>query len=80
MLREEIFAVLSRHVTVDPNNVQISVDRGIHVSTLAVDIDIPNPLRRGPPRSCFLNRRAAHSHREIRAMARVVELHEEMGE
>ena len=45
VLREEIFAVLSRHVTVDPNNVQISVDRGIHVSTLAVDIEIPNARR-----------------------------------
>ncbi len=45
VLREEIIAVLSRHVTVDPNNVQISVDRGIHVSTLAVDIEIPNARR-----------------------------------
>ena len=45
VLREEIFAVLRRHVTVDPNNVQISVDRGIHVSMLAVDIEIPNARR-----------------------------------
>jgi cell division topological specificity factor len=45
VLREEILEVLSRHVTVDPNNVQISVDRGIHVSTLAVDIEIPNARR-----------------------------------
>jgi cell division topological specificity factor len=45
VLREEIIAVLSRYVTVDRNNVQISVDRGIHVSTLAVDIEIPNARR-----------------------------------
>jgi len=42
VLREEILEVLSRHVTVDPDKVQISVDRGAHVSTLAVDIEIPN--------------------------------------
>jgi cell division topological specificity factor len=42
VLREEILEVLSRHVTVDPDKVQIAVDRGAHVSTLAVDIEIPN--------------------------------------
>jgi cell division topological specificity factor len=42
VLREEILEVLSRHVTVDSDKVQITVDRGAHVSTLAVDIEIPN--------------------------------------
>ena len=42
VLRQEILEVLSRHVTVDSGKVQISVDRGTHVSALAVDIEIPN--------------------------------------
>jgi cell division topological specificity factor len=41
-LREEILAVVARHVTIDPDKVQISVDRGTKASILAVDIEIPN--------------------------------------
>jgi cell division topological specificity factor len=44
VLREEILEVLSRYVTVDSDKVQITVDRGAHVSALAVDIAIPNTL------------------------------------
>jgi cell division topological specificity factor len=51
VLREEILEVLSRHVTVDPDKVQISVDRGTHVSTLAVDIEIPNAPNRARARA-----------------------------
>jgi cell division topological specificity factor len=43
VLRQEIIAVVSRHVTIDPERVQVSVDRGREHSTLAVDIEIPNP-------------------------------------
>ena len=43
ILRQEIVAVVSRHVTVDPDKIQVSVDRGREHSTLAVDIEIPNP-------------------------------------
>jgi cell division topological specificity factor len=45
ILRQEILAVVSRHVSVDPDRVQVSVDRGADVSTLAVDIEIPNRPR-----------------------------------
>ena len=45
VLREEILAVVGRHVTIDPDKVQISVDRGAKFSTLAVDIEIPNNTR-----------------------------------
>ena len=46
VLREEILAVVSRHVTVDPDKVHVSVDRGEGFSTLAVDIQIPQGERR----------------------------------
>ena len=42
ILREEILALVSRHVSFDPDKVQIRVDRSKSVSTLAVDIEIPN--------------------------------------
>jgi cell division topological specificity factor len=41
-LREEILAVVSRHMTVDPDKVQVRMDRGKNVSTLEVDIELPN--------------------------------------
>jgi cell division topological specificity factor len=42
VLREEILAVIGRHVSFEPEKVQIKMDRGKSVSTLAVDIEIPN--------------------------------------
>ncbi len=42
ILREEILAVISRHVAFEPDKVQIKMDRGRSVSTLEVDIEIPN--------------------------------------
>ena len=42
LLREEILAVISRHVSFEPDKVQIKMDRGKSVSTLEVDIEIPN--------------------------------------
>jgi cell division topological specificity factor len=46
ILREEILNVLGKHVTLDPDKVVIRMDRGKSVSTLEVDIEIPN--RFGP--------------------------------
>jgi cell division topological specificity factor len=42
LLREEILAVVSRHVTLDPDKVVVRMDRGESVSTLEVDIEVPN--------------------------------------
>ncbi|WJR79114.1 cell division topological specificity factor MinE [Bradyrhizobium sp. NP1] len=41
-LREEILAAVSRHVALDPDKVIVRLDRGEHVSTLEVDIEVPN--------------------------------------
>jgi len=40
-LREEILAVIARHVNVDPDKVKVEADRNDTVSTLKVDIEIP---------------------------------------
>ena len=42
ILREEILAVVSRHVTLDQDKVMVKMDRGESVSTLEVDIELPN--------------------------------------
>jgi cell division topological specificity factor len=44
ILREEILTVIGKHVTLDPDKVQIKMDRGKCVSTLEVDIEIPNRM------------------------------------
>ena len=43
-LREEILAVVSRHVALDPEKVIVRMDRGRTVSTLEVDIELPNGI------------------------------------
>jgi cell division topological specificity factor len=42
-LREEIMAVIAKHMALDQEKVQIKMDRGASVSTLEVDIEIPTP-------------------------------------
>ncbi len=42
VLREEILRIVERYVVVDPETVQVKVNRGNTVSTLAVGIRIPN--------------------------------------
>lgn len=46
LLREEILAVVSRHVMLDPEKVIVRMDRGKNVSTLEVDIELPNGFER----------------------------------
>jgi cell division topological specificity factor len=41
-LREEILAVVSKHIQLDPDKVMVKLERGKAVSTLEVDIEVPN--------------------------------------
>ncbi len=43
ILREEILSAIAKHVTVEGDSVQVRMDRGATVSTLAIDVEIPNP-------------------------------------
>lgn len=40
-LRDEILAVIAKHVQIDNEKVSVKMERGAKVSTLAVDIEIP---------------------------------------
>jgi cell division topological specificity factor len=44
ILREEILATIARHVSVDPDNVHIQMDRGATVSILEIDVAIPHSI------------------------------------
>jgi cell division topological specificity factor len=42
VLREEIMALIARHVHVSQDDVHVNMDRGETMSTLEIDIQIPN--------------------------------------
>ena len=44
LLRSEILAVVSRHVEFDPEKLHIRMERGSQVSTLEIDIEVPNSV------------------------------------
>jgi cell division topological specificity factor len=44
VLQEEILAVIARHVPIDSDSVVVKLDRGHTVSTLAIDIELPQIL------------------------------------
>lgn len=41
VLREEILAVIARHVQIDSDRVHVKMDRDEHVSILEIDVEIP---------------------------------------
>jgi cell division topological specificity factor len=42
LLRSEILAVVSRHVALDPDRITVRMERGSDVSTLEIDVEVPN--------------------------------------
>ena len=42
ILQEEILAVIAKHIAIDREKVQVKLDRGGKVSTLEIDIEMPN--------------------------------------
>jgi cell division topological specificity factor len=42
ILRDEIMAVVAKHISLEADKIQVRMERGEPVSTLAVDIEIPN--------------------------------------
>ncbi|CAN7641735.1 cell division topological specificity factor MinE [Agrobacterium genomosp. 3] len=41
VLREEILAVIAKHVQIDSDRVHVKMDRDEHVSILEIDVEIP---------------------------------------
>jgi cell division topological specificity factor len=44
VLREEILAVIAKHMPVSLDKVQVRMERGDNVSTLEVEVEIPNEV------------------------------------
>ena len=42
LLREEVLAVVAKHVAIEPDKVQVKIERGKGVSLLEIDIEIPS--------------------------------------
>ena len=49
VLREEILAGIAKHVRMDPEKVQVKMERGDVVSTLEVEVEIPLNTRLAAP-------------------------------
>jgi cell division topological specificity factor len=50
LLREEIVAVIKKHIKVDSDKVNIKLERGEDVSTLEIDVEMPATLPLVRPR------------------------------
>ena len=61
VLQQEILAVIARHIPIDQDKVIVKLDRGAQVSTLEIDIEMPEPVLAGagPVRAGQARRRAA---------------------
>ena len=42
-LQQELVAVVARYVAIDPGKVNVNLDRGGDMSTLAIEIELPAP-------------------------------------
>ncbi len=42
VLQQEILAVIAKHLPIDRDKVIVKLDRGDHVSTLEIDIEMPD--------------------------------------
>ena len=41
MLREEILAVIAKHVTLDSEKMKVTIERGEGIATLEVEVELP---------------------------------------
>src|SRR5690348_2544147 len=80
VLQQEILAVIARHIPIDRDRVVVKLDRGQQVSTLEIDIEMPDaaladarverPSPASPPSSGSPSRRPGRSARPRSSAAR----------
>jgi len=64
ILREEILAVVGKHVKIDPDAVEVRLDRGKDISTLEIEVEVPFvgvAARQSPPAHA---KPAQHQHKK----------------
>ena len=47
VLQEEILKVIAKHVAIDRDKVRVNLERGESVSTLAIDVEMPDEVAGG---------------------------------
>jgi len=47
LLQQEILAVIAKHIAIDQDKVVVKLDRGDQVSTLEIDIEMPEQVLTG---------------------------------
>ena len=57
VLKQEILEVIARHIPIDRDRVMVKLDRGTQVSTLEIDIEMPEAALAGAPASPPARRR-----------------------
>ena len=50
-LQEEILKVIAKHIALDRDKVRVNLDRGESVSTLEIDVEMPEELELGRKRA-----------------------------
>lgn len=59
VLREEVLAVIAKHVSIDPDKVEVKLERGKVVSVLEIEVEVPNPPVGRPIATTKRRRKAA---------------------
>jgi cell division topological specificity factor len=68
VLREEILAVIARHIPIDGDKVIVRLDRGAQISTLEIDIEMPDEVLT-PPQPAHVARAASYKRKRSQAGA-----------
>ena len=59
VLKQEILEVIARHIPIDRDRVMVKLDRGHQVSTLEIDVEMPDAALAGATIAAKPRRRAA---------------------
>ena len=60
ILHKEILAVIAKHIPIDQDRVVVKLDRGDQVSTLEIDVEMPDAVLAAPaPKAPARRRRSA---------------------
>jgi cell division topological specificity factor len=72
ILREEILAVVGKHVKIDPDAVEVRLERGKDISTLEIEVEVPVAAAAARAVAAAVNKPAMqkkHGHKKRRKAA-----------
>ena len=73
ILREEILAVVGKHVKIDPDAVEVRLERGKDISTLEIEVEVPVAAAVGRAVAAAVNKppsaQKKHGHKKRRKAA-----------